>query len=93
MSEVGCDTRTTIARPNQRLSVSIIAIVDILADVSAQPAPCCCKSLHALDMLLACTGVRVSIGRARPELDKDIVSTDLVARDAGVAAEIQVALH
>jgi hypothetical protein len=75
------------------LPVAIELIVNVLTDVGAQATSSGRESLHVLDMMTTCAAMGVSIGFAAPELDEDVVDTDLVGCDARVAAEIQVALH
>lgn len=73
--------------------MAIIAIMDMPADVGAQSAPRRRENFHALDVVAARVSIGVSIEHTAVELDKNIVSSDLVTGDARVTAEIQVTLH
>ena len=56
------------------LYVAIIEIMDILADVGAQPAPRNGECFHAFNMLLIRAGVRIAIWRlVSSELDQDVI--------------------
>ena len=82
-----------LSRKAWDLWVAIIEIMDMPADVGAQPTARDRENFHALDVLSARPAIGVSIRLTGVELDKNIVSSDLITGDARVAAEIQVALH